>query len=131
MTHEELRKKAKKKVEEKKGFYVVATIFASVSVILLAISLMIGGPAAFWIRLPMLIFAMVLAIMYVAIFGLPGSGVLSQDWEEEEMEREMYKLYRRERMSLPPPEDLSEEDKLELKELERLKRKWEGSDDFV
>ena len=132
MKHDEIRKKAKKKVEAKKGFYIVAIIFASVSALLLVISLMVGGPAAFWIRFPMLVFALVLTIMYVAIFGLPGSGVLSQDWEAEEMEKEMYNLYRREGLSLPPPEDLSEEEQLELKELERLKRKWEHrEDDFV
>jgi hypothetical protein len=128
---EEIREKAKKKVQEKKGFYIVAMIFAAVSVILLILSLVIGGSAAFWLRFPMLIFALVLGILYVAIFGFPGTGILSGEWEEAEMEKEMSRMYREQRRSLPPADELSEEERLELKELERLKRKWEGEDDFV
>jgi hypothetical protein len=127
----ELRKKAEKKVQQKKEFYIVAFIFASISVILLILSFAIGGPAAFWIRFPMLIFALVLGILYLSIFGVPGTGILSSEWEETELEKEMYRLYRKQRDALPPAEELSEEDRLELKELERLKRKWEGEDDYV
>jgi hypothetical protein len=56
--------------------------------------------------------------------------VLTPQWEEEELEREIYKLHRRKKRMLPPPEEISEEDRLELKELERLKRKWED-DEYI
>lgn len=126
-----LREKAEKKVQQKKEFYIVAFIFASISVILLILSFVIGGAAAFWIRFPMLIFALVLGILYLSIFGVPGTGILSSEWEETELEKEMYRLYRKQKDALPTSEELSEEDRLELKELERLKRKWEGEDDYV
>lgn len=129
--NEAIREKAEKRVKAKKGFYLIALIYAGVSVILLVLSVIIGGPAAFWLRFPMLIFALVLGILYFSIFGFPGTGILSGEWEAAEMEREMDRLYRKQRRLPLPTDELSEEDRLELKELERLKRKWEGEDDFV
>lgn len=133
MNHDEIRKQAKKKVQAKKEFYIVAFIFAAVSAILLVISFSFGmGPVAgFWIRFPILIFAMVIGIMYLSIFGIPGTRLLSAEWEEDEMTREIYHLYRQKGVELPADTELSEEDRLELKELERLKQKWGDRDDFV
>lgn len=122
--YDELRHKAQKKVDGKKGFYVTAVVFGLISLLLVVISLVVPA-GGFWIRFPILIFAMVLGIIYVSVFGIPYTGILSHEWEEEEIEREMMKMYHHQRRYLPPPEDLNEEDKLELKELERLKEKWE------
>ena len=127
MLYDEIRKKAEEKVRAKKGFYVVSMIFVAISIILYVISLNFGGWVAYWIKFPILVLGLVLAIIYVATFGLP----FSQDWEEKEIEKEMARIYKKEPPALPPAEDLSEEDKLELKELERLKRKWDPYDDFV
>ena len=123
--HEEIRRKAKKRVEAKKGFYIVALIFAAISLILYVVSATVPPEAVFWIRFPILILGLVLGIIYLAIFGFPGSKILSQDWQEEEMEKEMARLYREKQSALPSAEDLTEEDRLELKELERLKQKWD------
>ncbi len=129
--HEQLEEKARKKVEAKMAFYILAIIFAFVSLILMVMSFQIGNPkAGFWLRLPILIFPMVLAIMYIPIFGIPFSGVSGEEWQEREYQKELDKLYRQNRSNLPPPEDLSEEDRLELKELERLKRKWGDDEDY-
>ena len=128
--YEELEKKAKKKVETKMAFYILAFIFAAISVLLLVISFYIGGGAGFWIRLPIIVFGLLLAVMYAAIFGLP-SGILSEDWKAEEIEKEMARLYRENGGPMASEETLSEDDKLELKELERLKKKWDLGEDFV
>ena len=125
---EDIEKKAQQKVEEKKTFYFVSMIFLMVSIILFVLSTIIGGPAAFWIRFPILVLGLLTAVFYFVIFGFPFSNVLTPQWEEEELEREMYKLQRRKKRMLPPPEEISEEDRLELKELERLKRKWEDDE---
>lgn len=129
--YEELHKQAKKKVEAKMAFYVLAVILTSVSIILLVLSFFMQYPASFWLRFPILVFALFLGVFYVAVFGLPHSGALSKEWQEEEIEKEVARLYREKRAALPPPEELSEEDRLELKELERLKQKWEWGDDLV
>ncbi len=130
--YEELRKEAKEKVEARMGFYITAIIFAFVSVILIVVSFYVGNAsAAFWVRFPILILGLVLLIIYISVFGLPGSGMLSKDWQDAEVEREMAKLFYQKKPTLPPPEELSEEDRLELKELERLKKKWEWGEDIV
>lgn len=129
--YEELQEKAKKKVEARMGFYIIALVFAFVSIILLVVSFYVQYPASFWVRFPILILLLVLGIIYTATFGLPYSGILSKEWQEEEIEKEIARLYQEKRLPLPPPEELSEDDKLELKELERLKRKWEWGEDLV
>lgn len=131
--YKDIRKKAEKKVKAKKGFYITATIFVAISIILFVISLTVHNPfAAFWIRFPILILVLVLCIIYVSIFGLSFNALFNQkDWEEEQIEKEMSRLYRQRRNALPPGEELQEEDHLELKELERLKKKWYDYDEFV
>ena len=131
--HKEIRKQARKRVKAKKGFYVTATVFAAVSIILLIVSLTLhSSVAAFWVRFPIIILALVLGIVYVSIFGLNFGALFNQrDWEEEQIEKEINRLYRQRRNELPPGEELEEEDRLELKELERLKKKWYDYDEFV
>ncbi len=129
----EIRKKATKKVKAKKGFYVTATVFIAVSIILMIVSFTLYNPiAAFWVRFPILVLGLVLGIIYVSIFGLNFGALFNQkDWEEEQIEKEINRLYRQRRNELPPGEDLDEEDRLELKELERLKKKLFDYDEFV
>ena len=129
--YKELREKAEKKVEAKKAFFICTIVFAFVSIVLLMLAYYIPA-ISFWVSLPIPIFVMILAILYLSAFGLPGkNGQFSDDWEEEEIEKEMLKLYRRRKADLPPLEDLSEAEVLELKELERLKKKWDWREDYV
>ncbi len=127
MYYDEIRKKAEKKIKNKKEFYVVAATFISVSIILFVISTFFSGDVVFWIRLPILVLALVLGIIYVSTFGLP----FKEDWEEREIEKEMARQMRMNPPALPPAEELTDDDRLELKELERLKRKWDPYDDYV
>ena len=97
MDIKQIRKKAEEKVKAKKGFYVVATTFAAISIILYVISLNFYGMVAFWIKFPILVLVLVLGIIYVSIFGLPYSG----DWEEEEIEKEMARQIRLNPLNFP------------------------------
>jgi len=128
--YKELRKKAKKKVEAKKTFYVCTVVFSFTSLILIILSYAIPD-ITFWLMIPIPVFLMVLGVLYLSAFGWPWIAGNSEDWEEEEIEKEMLKLYRRRRNELPPLEDLSETEILELKELERIKKKWSGEEDYV
>ena len=127
---EELRTKAEKKVKYKKAFFILTIVFAFTSLILIMLSFYLS-PVAFWLRLPIPAFVMVLSIVYLYAFGLPTSGVPLEDWEEEEIQKEMARLYWQKKTQLPPQEELSETEVLELKELDRLKRKWEWREDIV
>jgi energy-coupling factor transporter transmembrane protein EcfT len=128
--YNELRKKAKKRVEAKKAFYICIIVFSFTTIILLLLSFYLPW-IAFWLMLPIPVFIFVLSILYFFAFGFPFSGVHSEDWEEDEIEKEIIRLYRQRRVDLPPLEELSESDKLELKELERLKKKWDWGEDYV
>lgn len=128
--YKELRKQAKKKVEAKMAFITCSIVFSFVTVVLLMLGYYLPM-ISFWLMLPIPIFVMVLGILYLSAYGLPHTGKFSEDWREEEIEREMIKLYRQKRSQLPPVEKLSETEVLELKELERLKEKWEWREDYV
>ncbi|PHN02409.1 2TM domain-containing protein [Flavilitoribacter nigricans] len=127
---QDLRKKAKKKVEAKMAFFICAIVFSFTTIILLMLSFYLPS-VGFWLRLPIPAFVMVLAILYLSAFGLPNSGALSKEWQREEVEKEMIRLYRQKRADLPPLEEMSESEILELKEMEALHKKWDWSEDYV
>lgn len=124
--NDDVRKEAEKRVNAKMGFYISAVTFLFVSVVLVLLSFFMPS-ISFWLLLPLPIFAMVLGILYITTFGYNFSSPPSTDWKEREMEKEMYRLSQRQ--DIAPLEDLSEEDRLELKELDRLQRKWGPRDD--
>lgn len=57
-----------------------------------------------------------LVFHYLKVFGLPGSGVLSKDWEEREYQRELKRLEKR------MPANRVPEEQLELKEMAKSYR---------
>ena len=128
--YEDLRKKARKKVQTKLAFFICAIVFGFTTVILLMLSLYLPS-VAFWLKLPIPIFVMVLGILYIAAFGLPTDGVLSDDWKEEAIEKEMVRLYKKKKSEFSSLEEYTDEDYLELKELEMLEEKWNKDEDFV
>lgn len=116
---------AKKRVRAKMVFYISAIIFLGVSVLLVMLSFY-WPYISFWLRFPIPILAMVLAIMYLFAFGPFAPAISPENWREEEIEKGMRDLYRQRRSNLPSRENLSETDILELKELELLQNKWCG-----
>jgi hypothetical protein len=131
--NEDVKKQAKKNHRAKQDFYITAATFVAISIILLVVSTVFEGSiVAFWVRLPILVLALALGIVYISMFGFSFRAFSDKtSWEEEQIEKEMRRLYQQRRNELPPGEDLSEEDVLELKELERLKRKWYDHDELV
>lgn len=128
--YKELRKQAKKRVEAKTAFYTCAIIFSGVSMVLLLLSFYLSS-ISFWLRLPIPILMMVLGVLYITAFGWSATGELSDDWQEDEIEKEMVRRYQQKKLQLPPLENLSEKELLELKELERLQQKWSREEDYV
>ena len=118
--YQEIREKAEKKVEAKLSFYICTIVFSFSTVVLLMLSYYLPE-ISFWLMLPIPAFLMVLAILFLMAFGLPVRGEIREDWQEEEIQKEMAKLYRQKKVQLPPLEELSEKELLELLELERIK----------
>lgn len=127
--NKEIEKAARKKVEAKMSFYTCAIIFPTAALVLLMLSFAIPS-AAFWLRLPIPVLMMVLAIVYLNAFGFPFSEVGSADWQEDEVEREMIRLYRKQKAKQASTEE-AVPDNLELKELERVAAKPLLDGDYV
>lgn len=125
-----LRKKAEKKVKAKLEFYTVAIVFFFTTIVLLMVSYAIPE-ITFWLMIPIPVFIMVLGVFYLSAFGLPTSRGMSEDWREEEIQKEMEKLRRQQQAQLPPTDEYVEPEELELKEMERLEERRTRDEDFV
>jgi hypothetical protein len=128
--------KAYKRVKAKKGFYVHLISYISVGIFFFLMNLASYNQAdKWWFFFPMLPWLIGLLIHYFLIFGIPGTEILTEGWEERQMEREVHRLLRKEGFStaekptsyggeLPEPEE-----RLELPTKEKLKEKrWDERD---
>ncbi len=120
--HEELREKAEKKVKAKTTIYILATVFTFASSILVVLGQILPD-VAIWFWLAIACMMLTLGFLYFFLILLPYN-MLSKEWQEYEIEKELASMQRPRTSILPDADDLSEEDRLELKELDRLKRKW-------
>ena len=121
---QQLMKKAQKRVEEKKGFFGHLGVYLAMSVFFLVMNILTWD-GEFWFFFPLLPWGVGLLIHYFSVFGLPFGRVLSADWEDRELAKEVKKLQQRSNSQSPAPG----EDFLDLKELERRKAQdWQDED---
>ena len=122
---EELYLEAKKIVRKKKRFYRHLGSYLAVNIVMFCVvlfqehSLEWLVPASFW--------GIGLFIHYTSVFGFPGrQGLGGSEWEQREIAKEMQKLAPEMDFELPK---LKEDDDLELKEIQTIRRnKWNDSD---
>ncbi len=130
MAKEDPYKEARRRVKAKKEFYRHLTTYIIFSVFFFLLNVATGGGV--WFIYPVLGWGLGLAGHYVNVFGMPGAGPGSDEWEERELEREMRRLQGKSTESPPEPE--ADHDHLELRELERQreeqKRRY-SEDDLV
>lgn len=98
--------RARKRVKAKKGFYGHLSSYVVVGIFFFAMN-MLTDPFDIWWPFPMLSWGIGLGIHYLTVFGFPGSGVLSKEWEDREMEKELR------RVGYDPEEELMYEDEVE------------------
>jgi len=111
--------KAKKRVKAKKAFYQHLMSFAIVNLFFLALNLL-TSPGSLWFVFPLLGWGLGLAFHYVDVFGIPGFDILSKEWEERELEKELRQDNEPSQMGKPTKPNTLQQDKgLELKELRR------------
>jgi hypothetical protein len=119
---------ARKRVKKKKGFYGHLSAFIAVSIFFFIMNIATWGESGeWWFFFPVLPWSIGLIIHYFSVFGLPGTDIMTRDWEEREIEREA----RRIRGYSKPMPDLEEDDDLELKELRRVKDERWADEDLV
>ena len=116
-------RKAKKRVKAKKGFYFH---FASYAIVITFLFIMnrLTSPYENWFIYPALSWGVGIAFHYIGVFGIPGIGTLSKDWEDQEIEKELRKMgQNQEVLELPKRKksrnELDMDDHLELKEMRK------------
>jgi hypothetical protein len=107
--------KAHKRVQAKKKFYKHLGTYLVMSTFFYILN-MLTSPGAWWFYWPMLGWGIGIAMQYVNVFGFPGSGLGSPDWEERELEKEIRRLSPKEKRK-----DSDMDDYLELREVEAKK----------
>ena len=127
-------KKAKRRVEEIKGFYWHFLIFIITGLFFLIMNIATNSPGEtdFWFYYPMIPWSVGLAIHYIATFGIPGVNILSADWEQRQLAKEMSKLKygqpekREDYLDLTDPDP--EEEQFELEDPIIQQKKWDENE---
>ena len=138
MNQEDQYRRARKRVNAKKGFYRHFSVYLVIGIFFFSLN-MITDPWDVWWPFPMLSWGVGLAIHYFSVFGFPGTGILSKEWEDREMEKELRRvgydpdaelLYEDNQEEEVPQEEL--EDELDLREIrQERQRRGLSEDDFV
>jgi len=116
--------RAKKIVKKKKGFYQHLGAYLSVNAFLVFIGIISGEPAIGFL-VPAAGWGIGLSIHYLNTFGFPFTkGVMSPEWEDREIEKEMDKLQ-------GFPEASGSNESLELREIEKLRNERLDDQGFV
>lgn len=114
---EQFYQQARSKVQKKKRFFNHLKTFIIVNVVMSLVVAMDGDMFGF---LPATLFwGMGLAFHYVKVFGIPGTNILTPEWEDEEIEKEMERMKGSkptEKTTFPPEPP---EKPLDLKELRK------------
>lgn len=111
---------AKKRVKAKKGFYQHLMSFVIVNIFLFSLN-MITSPFTWWFIYPLLGWGVGLAFHYVEVFGIPGFDILSKEWEDRELDRELRRIDQDKpnKVLTPPRSKGASEEELQLKELRK------------
>lgn len=114
-------RKAKQKVKDKKDFYWHLIVFAIFGLIFFLLN-MLFRPGRIWFHIPMILWGIAVLIHYFSVFGFFGIELFSKDWEKRELEKEIDKLATKK----TSPE---EEDTLDLNQpLKRKEKQWDEKD---
>ena len=80
--NDEAYSRAKKRVEEIKGFYAHLIVFVIVNAVLIAINLLVT-PGFLWFLIPLCGWG--IGLFFHAVFGFGLFGVFTQDWEDKKI----------------------------------------------
>jgi len=121
---------AAKKVRSKKRFYRHLAFFVSAMFLMISVNLFTyNWHTGLWSIFPFIAWGSMILLQYLLVFGFPGNGALSEEWEVKQIKKELHKLDIN-NLSKDDYANMTLDERLELKELERHKSKWE-SDQFV
>jgi len=122
---------AQKRVKKKKGFYAHLASFIGVGFFFLAMNLftLVEEGPEIWFFFPLLPWSIGLIIHYLNVFGFPGNGALSPEWEDKQLQKEMQEI--RKKLNRREQKPSNFEEGLELKELQKQREEDWQNDDLV
>lgn len=134
MANKSVLAKAQKKVKAKKGFFTHLSVYLSVGIFFLLLNVLTYD-GEWWFFFPLLPWLIGLLIHYFTMFGVPGTEILTEGWEERELEKEVRAILRKEHL-LSADEPASNElpappEGLELPDVEKVTEKRLSDSDFV
>lgn len=91
MNEDQQLEQARRRVKEKKKFYTHLTTYLVMGGFFFTLNVL-TSPGNWWFYWPMMGWGIGVAIQYFKVFGFPGSGLGSPEWEERELEKEMKRL---------------------------------------
>ncbi len=129
MRQKDKYKRARQRVKAKKGFYGHLSSYISTGIFFFGLN-MLTDPYEVWWYIPMLAWGVGLGIHYCSVFGLPGTDILSKEWEDREMEKELRKVGYESEQEIYEEDYLDgfEEDELDLRDI-RLEQGRRGLDE--
>lgn len=87
----ELQKQARKKVKSLRKLYIHMSLYAIIGIFFFLLNTA-TSPFQMWWFFPLLPWGVVLSLHYILVKGIPGSDILSPEWEEREYERQLDRL---------------------------------------
>lgn len=108
MQQPDIYKEAQKRVKEKAKFFKHLYSYVIINGVLFLMTMMNGEP--FGSMMVAIFWGIGLAFHYLRVFGIPGSGILSREWEDKEIDKEMERMKGRGTKMEEP-----EQEQLELK----------------
>ena len=131
--YEDLRHRAIVNIEEKKKrkktTQIIAVVFGSIIFFLAFISMFITDGDRVYMLIPITVLVLTYGIIHTVINGFPFLAI-DDDISETDIELEIAKIYRRSRISTE--EDLSDEEILELRELDEMVAvRMEEKEDYI
>lgn len=129
MDNQQILKKAEERVAAKKGYYWHLIVYLIMGVFFFTMN-MLTEPDKIWFIFPMLAWGIGLMFHTVGVFGIPGLHILGNDWENQQLQKEIDRLQELQRKK----EELmlleGEEDMMNINEKDYIKMKQMRNRDF-
>lgn len=126
----DLHEEATSRVQKKKEYYTHLAVYLAVGIFFLILNILTFDQSGrIWFFFPLLPWSIGLFVHYLYVFGFPGSGILTDEWEQEEVRREVKRLHHQRGVQLPKLD--AGEDRLDLTPRSTQKMHQWREDDFV
>ena len=108
-------KEAKKRVKRKRKFYHHVMMFGVIGMLIILLNVLFAFRLRF-LLIPLIIWGFIVLAHYLRVFGLGEKGMFSDNWEQEETQKEYERILREEQKDEQEKEELDLDEPLPEKE---------------